>query len=431
VRLVPDLVLTEAGWASGRAVTLAGGRIGSIEPVRGAAPDDVRLAGRALVPGTINAHCHTFQSLLRGLGDDLDFGGWRDRVLYPFSERLDRPGIALGAAFAFAEMLQSGVTTCVDFFYLQDEDNANAEAVIEAARTIGIRLVLARGMYDWEGAPKRYRETVADAARRTRELVAAHRNDETTLVQPAPHSPHGASPAMIRAGWEIAETETTRFHIHVAEGRYEGERTLREHGATPMRYLDRLGVLGPRMIGVHCVWLDDGEVELMGGRRAALAYCPSSNMFLGDGITRVPELMRAGVRVGLGTDGGCTNNRLSIFEEMRMTSLLQRVRLLDGAAVDAATVFDLGTRSGAEILGLDAGVLAPGRLADLVAVSLDDASLHPPTGLLKSVVYAMSLRAVTDVWVHGRRVVDGGRLATVDEGRLLARVRDLTRQWSI
>jgi 5-methylthioadenosine/S-adenosylhomocysteine deaminase len=431
VRLVPDLVLTESGWASGRAVTLAGGRIGSIEPVRDAAPDDVRLAGRALMPGTINAHCHTFQSLLRGLGDDLDFAGWRDRVLYPFSERLDRRGIALGAAFAFAEMLQCGVTTCVDFFYLQDQDNANAEAVIEAARTIGIRLVLARGMYDWDGAPKRYRETVADAARRTRELIAAHRNDETTVVQPAPHSPHGASPAMIRAGWEIAETEATRFHIHVAEGRYEGERTLREHGATPIRYLDRLGTLGPRMIGVHCVWLDDAEIELMGVRRAALAYCPSSNMFLGDGITRVPELMRAGVRVGLGTDGGCTNNRLSIFEEMRMTSLLQRVRLLDGAAVDAATVFDLGTRSGAEILGLDAGVLAPGRLADLVAVSLDDASLHPPTGLLKSVVYAMSPRAVTDVWVHGRRVVEGGRLATVDEGQLLAQVRELTRQWSI
>ena len=134
VRLVPDLVLTEAGWASGLGVTLDGGRIVSIEPLHGGAPDDVRLARRALVPGTINAHCHTFQSLLRGLGDDLDFAGWRDRVLYPFSERLDRRGIALGAAFAFAEMLQSGVTTCVDFFYLQDAGNANAEAVIEAAR---------------------------------------------------------------------------------------------------------------------------------------------------------------------------------------------------------------------------------------------------------------------------------------------------------
>lgn len=116
---------------------------------------------------------------------------------------------------------------------------------------------------------------------------------------------------MIRAGWEVAEEADTPFHIHIAEGRCEGERTLREHGATPLRHLDRLGVLGPRLVGVHCVWLDDGEIGLLGERGAALAYCPSSNMFLGDGITRIPEMLRAGVRVGLGTDGGCTNNRLS------------------------------------------------------------------------------------------------------------------------
>jgi len=430
-RLVPDLVLTEGGFTSGRAVTLADGRIASIEPWRGSEPGDVVLEGKALLPGTVNAHCHTFQSLLRGLGDDLDFAGWRDRVLYPFSERLDRRGIALGASFAFAEMLRHGATTCVDFFYLQDEGNDNAEAVIAAARAVGIRLVLARTMYDWTGAPKRYRESPADAARRTRELIAAHRRDETASVQPAPHSPHGASPAMIRAGIEVAEAEATRFHIHVAEGRYEGERTLREHGATPIRYLDRLGALGPRMIGVHCVWLDDEEVALMGARGAALAYCPSSNMFLGDGITRLPELLKAGVRVGLGSDGGCTNNRLSVFEEMRMAALLQRVRLLDGQAFDAATAFELGTRWGAEILGLEAGAIATGRLADLVAVDLGDASLHPRTDILNSVVYAMSDRAVTDVWVHGRRVVEAGRLTAVDETELLARVRELTRGWRV
>src|SRR5262249_31753694 len=207
-----------------------------------------------------------------------------------------RSGIALGATFAFAEMLRHGATTCVDFFYLQDEGNENAEAVIEAASAIGIRLVLARTMYDWARAPKRYRESPADAARRTRELIAAHRRDDTIVVQPAPHSPHGASPAMIRAGFEVAEAEDTRFHIHVAEGRYEGERTLREHGATPIRYLDRLGVLGPRMIGVHCVWLDDEEVALMGARRASLAYCPSSNLFLGDGHPPSARARAAGRR---------------------------------------------------------------------------------------------------------------------------------------
>ena len=429
MRLLPDLVFTADGWHAGRAISIAGGRIAALEASGPPAPGDVPLPGRALLPGTVNSHCHTFQSLLRGLGDDLDFMGWRDRVLYPLSERLDRTGIALGAAFAFAEMLKQGATTCVDFFYLQDAGNENAEAVIEAARAVGVRLVMARAMYDWDGAPRRYRETPRDAAHRVRELIAAHRHDDTVVVQPAPHSPHGASPAMIRAGWEVAESEDTVFHIHVAEGRYEGERTLREHGATPVRYLDRLGVLGPRMIGVHCVWLDDEEIALMGGRGAGLAYCPGSNMFLGDGITRLPEMLTAGVRVGLGTDGGCTNNRLSVFDEMRTCSLLQRVRLLDGTALSAETAFALGTSSAAAMLRLETGAVAPGRLADLVAIDLDHLSLQPRHDLLKSVVYAMSPAAITDVWVHGRRVVEAGRLTTLPEAELVERVAALTKGW--
>jgi 5-methylthioadenosine/S-adenosylhomocysteine deaminase len=431
MRLLADLVLTPRGWQAGRAVAITDGRIAAVQAPGAPHAGDVALPGRALLPGTVNSHCHTFQSLLRGLGDDLDFMGWRDRVLYPCSERLDRAGIGLGAAFAFAEMLKAGVTTCVDFFYLQDNGNENAEAVIEAARAVGIRLVLARAMYDWDGAPARYRETPADAARRVRELIAAHRHDDRVVVQPAPHSPHGASPEMIRAGREVAEDENTVWHIHVAEGGYEGERTLREHGATPIRHLDRLGVLGPRMIGVHCVWLDDEEIALMGARGAGLAYCPASNMFLGDGITRLPELLRAGVRVGLGTDGGCTNNRLSVFDEMRTCSLLQRVRLLDGAVLGAETAFALGTRSGAALLGLEAGTIAAGQLADLVTIDLDHLSLQPRHDLLKSIVYAMSPAAVRDVWVHGRRVVEQGRLTTISEEDLVARVAALTREWKV
>ncbi len=303
MRLLPTLLLTEGGFRSGLAVTVADGLITSVEPTEETGPHDVPLPGKVLLPGTVNTHCHTFQSLLRGLGDDLGFLGWRDRVLYPFSERINRQAIALGAAFAFAEMLLHGVTTCVDFFYLQDDGNDNAEAVIEAAHSLGIRLVLARGMYDRVGAPKRYREAPADAARRVRELTIQHRDDPTVRIQPAPHSPHGASPQMIRAAWEVAEEGRTPFHIHVAEARYEVEYTLAEYGATPIRYLEQLGVLCPRLIGVHCVWLDEEEIALMGARGAAVAYCPSSNMFLGDGITRIPEMLRAGIRIGLGPTG--------------------------------------------------------------------------------------------------------------------------------
>jgi 5-methylthioadenosine/S-adenosylhomocysteine deaminase len=430
-RLHPDLVLIDGRFEPGRSVEIADGRIAHVGAPPGSGTDVVRLPGKALLPGTVNAHCHTFQSLLRGLGDDLDFMAWRDRVLYPYSGRLDREGIYLGAAFAFAEMLIHGATTCVDFFYLQDEGNDNAEAVIQAAKDTGIRLVLARTMYDWEGAPARYRETPRDAARRVSELIDAYAGNPTVTVQPAPHSPHGASPAMIRAGWEVAEAADTRFHIHVAEGQYEGRKTLQDHGATPMRYLDKLGVLGPRMIGVHCVWLDDGEVGLMADRGAGLAYCPSSNMILGDGITRITEMRRLGMCIGLGTDGGCTNNRLSVFEEMRMAALLQKVRHLDGTRLAAEEAFAMGTAEGARLLGVNAGAIEVGRAADLVAVDLEHPSLHPPTNLVKSVVYAMSHQAVTDVWVHGRHVVRDQRLATLDQPELMHRVRSLTRDWKL
>jgi 5-methylthioadenosine/S-adenosylhomocysteine deaminase len=437
VILVPDMLWTDGRFQENAAVTIGDdGRIAEIgapPPSGGStarAGEVTRLPGRALLPGTVNAHCHTFQSLLRGMGDDLDFMAWRDRVLYPVSTRLDRDGIYLGAAFAFAEMLLHGATACVDFFYLQDEGNDNAEAVIRAARDTGIRLVLARAMYDWPGAPARYREEPRAAARRVTDLIRAYAGDPVIAVQPAPHSPHGASPAMIRAGWEVAEAADTRFHIHVAEGRYEVRGTLAEHGASPVRHLDRLGVLGPRAIAVHCVWLDDQEIGLMAERGAGLAYCPSSNMILGDGVTRITEMRRLGITMGLGTDGGCTNNRLSVFEEMRMAALLQKVRHLDGTRLPAEEAFAMGTREGAALLGLDAGAIERGRVADLVAVDLDHPLLHPRTDLLKNVVYAMSHQAVADVWVHGRRVVQDRRLTRVDQRDLLARVRALTRDWT-
>src|SRR5438552_14715125 len=376
MRLLPDVVVAEGRWFSDEIVTMRDGRIMDVAPRSSAdasATDTTRLPGQALLPGTVNAHCHAFQSLLRGLGDDLDFMAWRDRVLYPYSTRLDRDGIYLGAAFAFAEMLLHGATTCVDFFYLQDQGNENAEAVTQAARGTGIRLVLARAMYDWKGAPARYRESPEAASKRTADLIAKYAQDPLVRVQPAPHSSHGASPAMIRAGFEVAQSADRPFHIHVAEGQYEGARTLEEHGATPIRYLDKLGVLGERMIGVHCVWLDEEEIRLMGERGAGLAYCPSSNMVLGDGITRITELRTAGVRVGLGTDGGCTNNRLSVFEEMRMAALLQKVRHLDGTRLPAEQAFQMGTLDGNRLLHLDAGDIKEGMLADLVAVDLE----HP------------------------------------------------------
>src|SRR2546423_576840 len=179
-------------------------------------------------------------------------------------------------------------------------------------------------MSDWAGAPKRYLESPEEAVRNTRELARVASGDTRAFVQPAPHSMHAASPEMIRAGAALAEELDTPFHIHVAEGRYERELSLERHGLSPVKFLDSLGVLNERAILVHCVWVDPEDLDRIGERGAKVVHNPGANSFLGDGIAPVREMLARGIPVALGTDGGCTNSRQSVFEEMRMAALLAK-----------------------------------------------------------------------------------------------------------
>jgi 5-methylthioadenosine/S-adenosylhomocysteine deaminase len=391
----------------------------------------VELPGQALFPGTVNAHNHSFQSLVRGFGDDLDFFGWRDQGIYKHSLHLDAEGVRTGALLAFAEMLRYGVTTVVDFFYLHGKSNERDLAVIGAAQDLGIRLVHARCLYDGQEAPELYRETPADAVRRTRDLAAhcrqEHGDRHMVTVHPAPHSPHAASPAMVEAGLALAEELDTPFHMHMAEGQYEVALTNELYGLSPLRWLDSLGGASERALLVHCVWLDDGELDLMAERGISLLYNPASNMFLGDGITRIRAMMDRGIRIALATDGACSNNRTSVFDEMRTCALLQKVTHLDGAVISAEDVIAMGTSAAGEALRLPIGRLAPGHRADLVSLDLGDISLHPPGPIQKHLVYAMDPRAITGVWVDGRRIFADGDLLTVPLAEVTARVRALKR----
>jgi 5-methylthioadenosine/S-adenosylhomocysteine deaminase len=425
-------VLSGGTVLSDHAVLVRGGDIEAVVPsgspvLRGVETEDW---GHVLVtPGTVNTHTHSFQSLVRGFSDDLPFFRWRDEGIYRISPRLGPEEIYAGALLTFGEMLRNGVTTVADFFYVHAGGNENDLAVIRAARDLGIRLVLARTMYDWRGAPAVYQETVDEAVRRCEDLLARYAGDPMVTVCPAPHSPHGASSAMIAAGARLAADAGTRMHIHVAEGRYEVEMITREHGAPPMQWLDRLGVVTDRTVAVHCVWLTDDEIRLMGDRGAKLAYCPASNMFLGDGITKIPTMLRYGVTVGLGTDGPCSNNRTSVFDEMRMTALLQKVASLDGEVLPAEDALAMGTRNGGVVLGLPVGEVAPGYRADLVALRLADLSLQPPGPVRKHLVHALHPAAISRVVVAGRTVVGEGRLLTVPEEEIVSRVARVTAGW--
>jgi 5-methylthioadenosine/S-adenosylhomocysteine deaminase len=429
-----DLMYAEDRWRERHGMVLQGGIIvatGDPAELAERFPEHDRVSWGhvAVVPGTVNGHGHSFQALLRGFGDDLGFMGWRDLVLYPFAQRLDREGIKTGALFDFAEMARAGITTAVDFFYLHDHGIDNDLAAVEAAREVGIRLVLARSMYDWSGAPKRFQETPLEAERNFKELHAALQGNRMAFAQPAPHSIHAASPDMIRAGANLAMDLGLPFHIHVAEGQYEREQSLVKHGLSPVRYLDSIGVLTDRTLMVHCVWVDQEDLAVMRDRGVRVVHNPSANAFLGDGIAPVREMLELGIPVCLGTDGGCTNSRQSIFEEMRMAALVAKARAADASVLGADEAMLMGTARGGEALALPVGRIAADHAADLVVLDLDALSLQPRRTASKQVVYAMQPEAIRRVMVGGETIVADGRLTRVDEHDIAARVGRVTAGW--
>ncbi|MGN1204047.1 MAG: amidohydrolase family protein [Lachnospiraceae bacterium] len=388
-----------------------------------------------MVPGTVNIHNHCFQSLLRGLAVGKPFLTWRDEALYKYSPILTPEDLYTGAVFAFSEMMKCGVTTVSDFFYVHNDGLQSDEAIIQAARDVGIRLVLARTMYDWDGAPKGYVESIDTEVKNTKELAQKYNGSAElmTNVVPAPHSLHAASTEMVKAGYELATELDTKFHIHVAEEPFEVEDVKRQFGVRPVELLDRLGVLNDKMVAVHAVWLDDNELKLFIKRKANLAYCPSSNMFLADGVTNIREMAAGGVTIGVGTDGACSNNRISVFEEMRMASLLQKADKLDALAIDSDLAFDFGTKNGGNILDLPIGVIKEGFRADFVGIDLQDFSMQPMFDnyeqLLPNLVYSMQPTAIRKVVVNGKTTVDQGNMTTLTEDMVNKRIENLMKKF--
>jgi 5-methylthioadenosine/S-adenosylhomocysteine deaminase len=234
---------------------------------------------------------------------------------------------------------------------------------------------------------------------------------------------------MIRAGAELAEELGTRFHIHVAEGSYEREMIRERFGMTPMRWLESLGLAMERMTAVHCVWLEDDDIRLMGERDTRLVYCPASNMFLADGITRLEDMRSAGVTIGLGSDGGCSNNRVSIFDEMRTCTLLQKVALRNSEAVPAEVVFSMGTAGAAAALGVPAGRIAVDHYADFVLLDMADPSLQPPFSYQKNIVYSMTPQAIRQVIVAGETVYRDDQPVRAGWGEILGGLREVMAGW--
>jgi 5-methylthioadenosine/S-adenosylhomocysteine deaminase len=240
---------------------------------------------------------------------------------------------------------------------------------------------------------------------------------------------HAVSPQTIAMALEVARTLDSPCHLHVAEASYEIDQIRLRYGDTPVRVLHREGLLDERLIVVHSVWVDDEELDLIAEAGVGVVHCPGANAFLGDGIARVPEMLGRGIAVALGPDGGCANNRQSVFDEMRTAGLMAKARLMDGGAMPAPAAFELGTRAGGRLLRLPVGSLDHGSYADLVALDLDDLSLYPLTTIDHQIVNSMQSTAIARVMVGGEVVVERGRLLRMDEAEVRARVAGVTSGW--
>jgi 5-methylthioadenosine/S-adenosylhomocysteine deaminase len=393
-------------WAPGE-VSWTGDRLDYVGPPRTShVPGRLIDLPRGVVfPALVNAHSHAAMSLLRGYADDARLMPWLEQYIWPAEQRLSAEDVYWGTLLAAAEMIRSGIGAFLDMYMFP-------EAVARAAEEAGLRAAIAWGLVgDWPEAQPRVDEVVRLAERwRTSGLVQGWLG---------PHAPYTCSEALLRQVGERARLHGIPVHIHVAESREEGETVAQAHRATPVGYMDQVGLLGPRTVLAHAVELSDDDVRRLADTGTAVAHCPVSNLKLGNGTARVTDLLQAGVTVALGTDGPASTNTLDMFLEMRAAAWLQKARGGDPQAFGAQAALALATRHGARALGLDSGELVAGKAADVAAARWWAPHLVPVHDPFSALVYATRPEDVCYTVVAGRLLLDDGVITTFDEAAVL------------
>ena len=376
--------------------------------------------GMIALPGLVNAHTHLPMTLFRGLADDLPLQQWLQEHIFPAESRHIHPeAVEIGTLLACAEMILSGTTTCCDGYFLEDD-------VARAVLRSGMRAVLGQGVVD---LPAPGAADPADSLPAAERFLARWRS-ASPMLQPSIfcHAPYSCSSKTLRSAKKAADKAGVLFQIHAAETRAESAQ-LEAGPISPVKYLERLGVLDGSTLLVHRVWLDQDDVEIIARRGATVAHCPESNMKLACGVAPVPELLAAGIAVGLGTDGCASNNNLDLLQEMDTAAKLHKVHRMDPTAADAATVLRMATAGGASAIGLAAeiGTLQPGKKADLVLLSARRPHLVPLYHPVSQLVYAAKGSDVDTVIIDGRVVLENRRLLTLDVDQILDRAAVLGR----
>lgn len=377
----------------------------------------IDAGGAVVLPGLINAHCHTAMTLFRGMADDLPLKEWLFERIFPAEARiLDPDTVYWGALLGCAEMLASGTTCVIDGYFFQD---STAEAVLRS----GIRGLIAQGVIDFSapGVPD-----PADNLEEARSFIERWRGVSDRLVPGVfCHSPLTCSAETLAGAMELAKERGVPLQSHVSETGAEVEEILARCGKRPASYLDEVGVLDHDFVAVHAVHLAQEEIDLFAERGVRAVHVPESNMKLGCGAAPVRKMLEAGIRMGLGTDGCASNNNLDLFQEMDTAAKLSKVFEGDPAGLDAATVLSMAGGGGASVMGMEGelGTLEPGKRADIIVVDLDRPHLRPCHNPHSTLVYSAGGADVRDVIVGGCVLIREGRFLHLDLAEIMGRVR--------
>lgn len=364
----------------------------------------------AFMPGLVNTHGHAAMTLLRGYSDDQKLQVWLEEKMWPMEAKYVDADTRAGSALAIVEMLKTGTTAFVDMYDRMDQ-------VAQMVEQGGIRGILTRGVIGL--CPEDVQKAkLEDALSFARDWNGQANGRITTLL--SPHAPYTCPPAYIEKFVEAAHEMDLPLHTHMSETLAEVEQNVRDYGLRPVEHLDKLGFFSRPALVAHAVHLNDEEIALLAERGVSVSHNPVSNLKLASGIARVPDLMKAGVTVSLGTDSVASNNNLDLFEEIRLSALLHKGISGDPTAIPAWEALKLGTTYGASAVwqGDSIGKLKEGYKADFVAMNLDQPHFYPMTDIVSHLVYSGSGRDVLHVWVDGQQVVRDGVCTKLDEEKI-------------
>jgi 5-methylthioadenosine/S-adenosylhomocysteine deaminase len=407
------------GAPTDHAVVVQDGQILDVLPAATAqsryqATQTVRLPGHALIPGLVNLHGHAAMSLFRGFADDVPLMAWLNTHIWPAEKKhVSDAFVRDGTLLAAAEMLAGGITSCNDMYFFPQ---AAGEAFLQA----GLRATLGMIVLEF---PSAYAVDADDYLAKGLAMRDELKGEALLSFAFAPHAPYTISDATFGRIGTLAEQLGLPIHTHIHETHDETRDSLKQYGVRPLERLARLGLLGPNFIGVHAVHVNEAEIESLAAHGCHVAHCPSSNLKLASGIAPVSRLIKAGVNIGIGTDGAASNNRLDLFAEMRLAALLAKGASGDAAALPAAAALRAATLDAARALNLDSqvGSIVPGKRADLVAVDLHGLSSQPLFDPVSHLVYVAGREDVTHVWVDGRIKLNERRLVDLEPNDLTNR----------